>query len=56
MRIAWTDSEWHILNSWLIPTLYVFRHGKLVKQWSGWPAGAIKTLRKNLADLGVIDY
>ncbi|MGH8125773.1 MAG: hypothetical protein ACREPK_07995, partial [Rhodanobacteraceae bacterium] len=48
MNVAWRDSEWHALNSWLIPTYYVFRNGKLADQWSGWfGAPALKAhLRK----------
>lgn len=53
IHIAWQDSEWSMLKSWAMPTFYVFRHGKLVKQWSGWPhySTDMQTLHKNMQAL-----
>ncbi|MGH8157582.1 MAG: hypothetical protein ACREPQ_05645 [Rhodanobacter sp.] len=36
MNIAWRDSDWPALGSWAMPTFYIFEHGKLVNQFSGW--------------------
>lgn len=49
MNVAWRDNEWHMLDSWRIPTFYVFHNGTLVDQWSGWPADTgMHTLRAHL--------
>jgi hypothetical protein len=54
IHIAWKDSEWPMLDSWAMPTFYLFRHGKLVDRWSGWPADAgMQTLRRHLRKDGV---
>lgn len=53
MNVAWRDSEWHALDSWTIPTYYVFRHGKLADQWSGW-FGA-HDLKAHLVKAGLLD-
>lgn len=56
MNVAWRNSEWTMLDSWAIPTFYVFRHGKLVDQWSSWPADTgIQTLRAHLRKDGLLD-
>lgn len=55
IHIAWQDSEWSKLDSWAMPTFYVFRHGKLVDQWAGWPADTgMRTLRKHLERDGLL--
>ncbi|HEX5340391.1 MAG TPA: hypothetical protein VFX47_05880 [Gammaproteobacteria bacterium] len=51
--VAWENSQWSMLDDWLIPTFYVFRHGKLVQEWSGWGDSGMKTLRQKLAAAGV---
>lgn len=38
IHVAWQESEWRMLDSWAMPTFYVFRRGKLVSQWDGWPS------------------
>lgn len=48
MQVAWHKNAWPMLDSWLIPTFYVFRHGKLVDQWSGWGPDGIDQLKKHL--------
>lgn len=53
MNVAWRDDQWHALDSWAIPTYYVFRHGKLADQWSGW-FGA-HDLKAHLAKAGLPD-
>lgn len=36
MHIAWQDTEWTMLDSWTMPTFYIFRRGKLVNRFAGW--------------------
>jgi hypothetical protein len=56
MNVAWRNDEWTMLDSWAIPTFYVFRNGKLVDQWSGWPADSgMQTLRAHLRNDNLID-
>jgi hypothetical protein len=52
IHIAWQNSEWSMLDSWAMPTFYVFRHGRLVKKFSGWYD--IKTLKHSLHEAGVL--
>lgn len=52
IHVAWHDSEWSMLDSWAMPTFYLFRHGRLVKQFSGW-RGA-DTLKRSLREAGVL--
>lgn len=55
IHIAWHDSEWTMLDDWTMPAFYVFRHGKLVDHWDGWPAGSgMQTLRKHLRGDGLL--
>lgn len=55
IHIAWQNSEWSKLNSWGMPTFYVFRRGKLVDQWHGWPPDTgMLTLRKHLKRDGLL--
>lgn len=52
IHIAWQNSEWSMLDSWAMPTFYVFRHGRLVKKFSGW--FDVKTLKQSLHEAGVV--
>lgn len=52
IHIAWQDNEWSMLDSWAMPTFYVFRHGHLVKKFSGWYD--VKTLKHSLHEAGVL--
>lgn len=52
IHLAWQDSEWSMLDSWAMPTFYVFRYGRLVKQFSGWQD--MKTLKQSLHEAGVL--
>lgn len=55
MYIAWRNSEWPMLDSWAIPTFYVFRDGNLVDQWSGWQADTgLQSLRTHLEIAGLL--
>lgn len=55
IHIAWKDSEWSRLDDWNMPTFYVFRHGKLMDKWSGWPADTgMQTLREHLRKSGLL--
>lgn len=55
MHVAWRNREWHMLDSWGIPTFYVFRQGRLVEQWSGWPHDTgMQSLRAHLMEAGVL--
>lgn len=54
IHVAWQNSEWPKLDSWNMPTFYIFRHGKLVDQWHGWPADTgMQTLRRHLREDGI---
>ena len=52
IHIAWQNSEWSMLDSWAMPTFYVFRRGQLVKKFSGWYD--VKTLKHSLREAGVL--
>lgn len=56
IHIAWHDSEWSMLDDWSMPTFYIFEHGKLATEWSGWPhgSGPLQTLRMHLKQAGVL--
>lgn len=51
IRIAWRDREWSMLESWAMPTYYVFRHGREVARWNGWLG--LDALRTELSKAGV---
>lgn len=54
IHIAWSDDEWSMLDSWAMPTFYVFRDGENIAQWAGWPADTgMQTLREQLDAAGV---
>lgn len=56
IHIAWRDEDWPRINSWAMPTFYVFRHGHLVEKWSGWPADTgMQTLRDKLHEAGLLN-
>lgn len=52
IHIAWHDSEWSMLDSWAMPTFYLFRHGQLVTKFSGWKD--VDTLKQSLREGGVL--
>jgi hypothetical protein len=53
--VAWSNTEWNMVDTRRIPTFYIFRDGKLVTQWAGWDANTgMQTLRANLAKAGVL--
>ena len=52
IHVAWQDSEWSMLDSWTMPTFYVFRHGQLVKRFTGWHD--VKTLKQSLREAGLL--
>jgi hypothetical protein len=52
IHVAWQDSEWSMLDSWAMPTFYVFRHGHLVKKFSGW--SGVTTLKQSLHEADVL--
>jgi hypothetical protein len=47
IHIAWSNDEWPMLDSWAMPTFYVFRHGQLASRFSGWEdTGTLKSRLK----------
>lgn len=49
MLVSWRGDEWSMLDSWSMPTFYLFHHGKLLARWSGWSHDAgLETLRAQL--------
>lgn len=54
MNVAWRDKEWSMLDSWAIPTFYVFRNDRLVDQWSGWGSTGLGELRVHLRKNGLL--
>lgn len=56
MNIAWQASEWSMLDSWAMPTFYIFQHGKLVDKFSGWSKEMEpQQLRAALRQVGLLD-
>ncbi|WP_449429053.1 hypothetical protein [Rhodanobacter umsongensis] len=56
MNIAWQNSEWSMLDSWAMPTFYIFQHGKLVNKFSGWSQETEpRQLRAALRQVGLLD-
>lgn len=51
IRLAWQDGEWSMLDSWAMPTFYVFRDGHLEKKFSGWHG--TEALKRSLREAGV---
>lgn len=51
IHVAWRDREWSMLDSWAMPTYYVFRDGREVARWSGWLG--LDALRAELTRAGV---
>ncbi|HEU4669873.1 MAG TPA: hypothetical protein VFR91_04165 [Dyella sp.] len=51
IHIAWRDGEWAMLESWAMPTYYVFRDGHEVARWRGWLG--LDALRHELDRAGV---
>lgn len=54
MNIAWRNADWSMLDSWAIPTFYVFRDGKLVDRWSGW--NGLGEIRRHIVKDGLLRY
>lgn len=54
IHVAWRNSEWSMLDSWRMPTFYIFRHGKLVDQWNGWGDTGMHQLRTHLRKDGLL--
>lgn len=52
MHVAWSQDEWSMLPSWAMPTYYVYRNGRLVKQFSGWLG--MDKLRQSLHEAGAL--
>jgi hypothetical protein len=52
IHVAWQDSEWSMLDSWAMPTFYIFRHGQLVKKFSGWQD--VNALKQSLREGSVL--
>jgi len=52
IHVAWHDSEWSMLDSWAMPTFYLFRHGQLVRKFSGWEG--VDTLKQSLREGGLL--
>ena len=52
IRLAWQDSEWSMLDSWAMPTFYVFRNGHLISKFSGWHD--LATLKQSLREAGAL--
>lgn len=52
IHLAWRNSEWSMLDSWAMPTFYVYRHGHLAKKFSGWYD--VETLKRSLREAGVL--
>jgi hypothetical protein len=52
MHVAWSQDEWSMLPSWGMPTYYVYRHGQLVKQFTGWFDTA--KLKQSLHEAGAL--
>lgn len=51
IHLAWHDRDWSMLDSWAMPTYYVFHHGREVARWHGWRG--LEALRTELAKAGV---
>lgn len=52
IHVAWHDSEWSMLDSWAMPTFYIFRHGRLAKKFSGW--NGVNALKQSLREGGAL--
>ncbi|KRE98591.1 hypothetical protein ASG87_14440 [Frateuria sp. Soil773] len=52
MRVAWDEREWPMLDSWAMPTYYVFRNGRLAKKFSGWEG--VDSLKRSLREAGAL--
>ncbi|GLQ98219.1 hypothetical protein [Dyella mobilis] len=50
--IAWQEREWTRLDSWAMPTFYVFKNGQLSGKFAGW--NGIPSLRESLKKMGAI--
>ena len=52
MHVAWNQDEWSMLPGWSMPTYYIYRNGRLVKQFSGWLG--MDKLRQSLHEAGAL--
>lgn len=52
MLVAWDAHEWPMLDSWGMPTYYVFRNGQLAKKFSSWEG--IAALKQSLREAGAL--
>lgn len=52
IHIAWKDSDWPMLDSWNMPTFYVFRDGRLAGKFSGWHG--VESLSTSLQKAGAL--
>jgi len=52
MLVAWSAREWPMLDSWAMPTYYVFRNGQLAKKFSGW--WGVAALKQSLREAGAL--
>lgn len=52
MRVAWDEHEWPMLDSWSMPTYYVFRNGQLAKKFSSWDG--VAALKQSLREAGAL--
>lgn len=52
IHVAWQNSEWSMLDSWAMPTFYIFRNGRLIRKFSGWHG--LPTLKQSLREADVL--
>lgn len=52
IHVAWQDSEWPMLDSWDMPTFYVFHDGHLTGKFSGWLG--LESLKHSLHEAGAL--
>lgn len=52
IHVAWRNNEWSMLDTWAMPTFYVFHKGQLTQKFSGWYN--LKTLKQSLREAGAI--
>lgn len=52
IHVAWRNSEWSMLDSWAMPTFYVFQDGRLSGRFSGWHN--LQTLKQSLREAGAL--
>lgn len=55
MHVARHENKWRVLDSWLIPTFYAFRCGKLVDRWNDWGPNGVEQPEGHLRGYGLPD-